>query len=500
MPQISMEEMANSLRELQEEVAHHKRLLQQITQSLPKLFEENLIETTALPSNVKQIEVHRIQQYRSTSGLRTIWLTQVYRKHLKQYAYVRRLVAWTWRNGYPIYANYLAAWLFNRKEKRWRSMMTLSAFAKREQHAVHQLITATPIEIPIPRVFPANEQCCLGIADVRYTFPEVLVATINNATIHGGTNLVLKGEEVICHDLYDFKRDSTSEELHGRTRIDPKRNRIRWLLHDQSPELMPIAATFIDACASNYAHWMTEVLPRIALFCNEKCFENVPIIVNDGLHPNIMTSLSLVVGVEREIIALPIGRAVHVAELYMTSATGYVPFDQRTQKLSGHSHGMFNSKAFQQLRNCLSVFAQSDTNQALPDKILLRRNSGTRKVANGAAIEKLLLAHGYVVIEPEKLSFLRQIQLFSNAKKIIGPTGAAFANAVFCGAGAKVVILMGKHEKMIYRYWLNMLAPLQVEVSYILGDVVKNRDLGIHGDFYISQSDVLDLLGYFERK
>jgi len=53
---------------------------------------------------------------------------------------------------------------------------------------------------------------------------------------------------------------------------------------------------------------------------------------------------------------------------------------------------------------------------------------------------------------------------------------------------------MAKHENMIYRYWLNMLSPLQVNVSYVLGEIVEKQELGIHGDFFIDSNNIYQLL------
>ena len=427
-------------------------------------------------------------------------LGRVYTSHLKQYSAVRRLADWGWRNGYPLYVSLFVVRFSNREEKGWRPLAKLGEFAKRSGISIHRLADAAFVETPAPGVFPACDQGCLASPHDRYEFPEIFVATINNAVVYGGTNLVLAGGEVVCHDLYDFARDYTSEELHGRTRIDPKSTRIRWLLHDEAPEPIPAAAAFVDACALNYAHWMTEVLPRIVLFCAEERFHGVPIVVNDGLHRNIMESLVLVAGADREIITLPIGRALAVSQLYLTSAAGYVPFERRTKRLSGHSHGMFSPAAFEMLRSRLNAMAQKTVAEAWPEKIFLRRNSGTRKVVNTDEIERLMVGRGYVIVEPEKLTFLQQVQLFENAKAIVAPTGAALCNAIFCKPGTHVGIFMAKHKNMIYRYWSNMLAPMQVKVSHVLGDIVQNRGLGIHGDFAIDAGCVNDLLDSFEEE
>lgn len=428
--------------------------------------------------------------------LRTIWFGRLYISYLKQYAIVHWIAQWIWRNLYPIYIR-LSLLLTGKR----LPLTKLSGFAKKRGITTYKLADAAHIETSMPKVFPASDQIYLAAPHDRYTFPEIYVATIKNALVYGGTNLVLADGEAVCHDLFDLERDYTSEELYCRILIDPKRECIQSLLHKEAPEPIhiPVAATFVDACAQNYAHWLTEVLPRIVVFCSDERFKDVPIVVNDGLHQNIMESLLLVTGADREIIAISTGRALFVDELYITSVAGYVPFERRTNKLANHSHGVFSACALEILRNHLDAPRQKIEKESWPEKIFLRRNSGARKVTNTKELEKLLIARGYVAVEPEKLTFLQQIQLFKNAKKIVAPTGAALSNAIFCTPGAHVVVLMAKHERMIYRYWANMLAPLQIKVSYVLGNIVKGRGRGIHGDFFVDPADLIDLFVEIEK-
>jgi len=105
-----------------------------------------------------------------------------------------------------------------------------------------------------------------------------------------------------------------------------------------------------------------------------------------------------------------------------------------------------------------------------------------------------------VIIEPEKLTFLQQLQIAKNAKEIIAPSGAAISNAIYCNPGTHVVILMAKHERMIYNYWANMLAPRQLKVFYVLGKMIQYNGLGIHGDFIVNPSDLIGLLDTLGRK
>jgi len=434
------------------------------------------------------------------TGLRNTWLGQLYKGHLKRYVFVRRIARWIRRNGYSLYLKCIAVRLFNRTDKRWRSLIKLNDFAKRSEVSIYKFADATVVEIPAPTVFPACDHVYLASPNDRYKFPEIYVASIKNAMTYGGTNLILVDNEVICHDLYNFEHDYTSEEQYYHVLIEAKSSRIRWLMSDKVPESIPAAATFVDACATNYAHWMTEVLPRVAMFCAEERFHGVPIVVNDGLHKNIMESLFLVAGAEREIITLPTGKALAIDELYVTSVTGYVPFERRTTKLSGHSHGIFSPHALALVRKHMGAFFEKAELQEWPEKIFLRRNSGIRKFTNAAEIEKIMVNRGYAIVEAENLTFSQQVQLFTNANIIVAPTGAALVNAIFCKPATQVAVLMAKHENMIYRYWSNMLTPIRIKVSYILGNIVDNRQRGLHGDFVVNTNDIIDLLETLENK
>jgi capsular polysaccharide biosynthesis protein len=502
-PAVTESSLLDIVRTLREDVARHERLLGQVMAAgllvwLPK--EGGAAAEVSRRPIVKTIEKPRGKPQDILSQLKATGLGKFYVNHLKQHPFAHGPVIWMWRNLYPAYVNHIAIHFRHIKARRWYHLTRLDEYAKSSGIPTIQVSDAALVETPAPTVFPACDQDYLASPHDSYNFPSIYVATISDGIIYGGTNLVLTKDEVICHDLYDFARDYTSEELHGRNLLDPRKNRICLLVHDGSPERLAAAADFVDACATNYAHWLTEVLPRIAVFCAEQQFKGVPIVVNDGLHKNIMESLFLVAGSEREIVTLPIGRALRVDALYLTSVAGYVPFDRRNNKLDGHSQGEFSPHAFELIRKQVASFTEKLPEQLWPEKIYLRRNSGARKLANGVELEKVLVAQGYDIVEPDKLSFLQQVQLFRNAKEIISPTGAAISNAIFCRPGTRLGILMAKHENMIYRYWLNMLAPLHINIAYVLGEVIENHDLGIHADFSVDGSNVVELLKSWRTK
>ncbi len=445
---------------------------------------------TPTPLTCRVIPSNKNQANDLLNWLNKTGLNRFYQNYIKRYSLARFIVLWVWRHGFPVYITYLH-YLLKKESRIWWSLIQFSTVAKASPEDRYFLVDQSIVKSSIPTVFPAKNQHYLDSQQAQYIFPELFVTTVQNALVSGGTNLILMGDQVLCHDLYDFNQDYTSEELHGRVVINPKTKSIRWLLHDDKPVAIPVAAAFVDACASNYAHWLTEVLPRICLFCADSRFEGVPIIINDGLHSNLIASLFLVTG-DREIIALPIGRALSVERLYLTSPTGYIPFEKRPRKFTTPpSHGKFSAYAFNLLRERLGVKLSVSHRPNFPKKIYLRRRSSIRRLINESEIEALLVTRGFVIVETEHLDFAEQVILFQNADIIIGPTGAACANLIFSNPDASVVILMGVHENMPYRYWLNMASAAGIKsINYILGDIVENKSLSFHGDYTIDTNDL----------
>ena len=445
-----------------------------------------------------KIKKNKARQKKKFKGFIFSTSRDFYRKYLKQFAPARWIVQCIWRSLYPLYLNFSFLFLRN-KERRWRPLISFSAYSKMRGLATYKLTDAECVITPAPMVFPVEDQSYLESPHDQYDFPEVSVMLAENAMVYGGSNFVFVDGSVVCHDLFDAVRDYTSEELHGRAIVFPRLKRIRWLLHDEEPAKLSIAATFVDACAPNYAHWMTEVLPRIALFCADERHKKIPIVINDDLHENILHSLLDVAGFERKIFALPVGKAIAVNELYITSVAGYVPFERRKKKGIGHSHGKFNPHAFDVLASCLSYLDNKIEEENWPEKIFIRRNSGTRIVINSREIEELLVTQGYEIVEPEKLTFSQQVQLFRNAKTVVASSGAALANIIFLSRDAQVFILIGKYPDTCYWYWQNIACASGRVINYIFGALQRNYNRGIHSDFVVDLDELLLSIGYVEK-
>jgi Glycosyltransferase 61 len=75
-------------------------------------------------------------------------------------------------------------------------------------------------------------------------------------------------------------------------------------------------------------------------------------------------------------------------------------------------------------------------------KIFISRQGTTRDMTNLPAVERVLRAEGWEVIDPGKLSFREQIETFRKARVVAGVHGAGMSNLLWAPAGTRVIELM----------------------------------------------------------
>lgn len=430
------------------------------------------------------------------SRLRAMWVYRLYKERLQKYNWVRQMVRAGWGFAHPIYVRHLARWVSPVwRRQSWRSLVSFGGYVTRSGVETYTLVPGTVVDTPAPYTLPIREQRYLVAPHTEYSFPEITVARLSHAIIQGGTNLVFVDNQIVVHDLYDLLRDDMPEELHGKALLDLHGRRVKMRLNNIAPQSVPVAAVFTDACAPNYAHWMTEVLSRVAVFCADERFRGVPLVVDEGLHDNILESLFRVAGTDRDVITLASGCTLQVECLYLTSPAGYVPFGRRQGVAHGHSHGTFSPQAFSAIRRKILRQTPMEGAEIPSRKIYLRRNSGVRLVKNADEIEQLLKQRGFSVVEPEKLTFAQQAEMFAEASIIVGSSGAALANLVFAHPSTRIIIMIGKQPDTSYWYWQNMACALGNRVVYMLGEPEGTG--GIHADFRV---DAQELLLYLDKE
>jgi hypothetical protein len=314
-------------------------------------------------------------------------------------------------------------------------------------------------------------------------FESIYLAQIKDVQVLGSTSMLFKDKTAIFHDLFDWNLDFSPEELHQVFYYSRLSSSIQINIDQYNKAEFTKAASFINPIAPNYAHWITEILPAIAAFCKNPLSKEIPLIINHGLHKNILQSLDLIVG-SREVIFLRKNEKIYVKNLYVVSVAGYISFEPRKINVPQSSNGSYHYEALNYVRNTLKQ--KTLDNKKWPKKIFLKRNSTNRSLTNSQEIEALLKKQGFEIYDFQNLALKDQIGLFSNADIIIGPTGAHFANIIFCNKNVNVYILISDSKGSNYKYWPNISSLFGIRVKYIIGLATSSpKSLDIHSDFYV---------------
>jgi len=374
--------------------------------------------------------------------------------------------------------------------------LTEAAYARRIGVSRQTLHEAETVKAGPPPMFPATD--FYDLAPLQYDFPPVTVTTLRDVLVRGRSNVLSTTDAIIRHDMIDPRADVTPEEIYGRLKVSDRHRAAAWIPTDPfNVDYLPEAAAFTDATAFNYAHWMTEVLPRIVAFARHGGRRGIPLIIDLDLHPNLMRSIALAAGPDLALHVLPPEELVRVGVLHNVSPAGYAPFTLRKQSAVPFSHGRFSPGALSETVAGLRQGAPS-TNGEARRRLFLRRQTKLRRLVNEDEIEAALVARGFMALEPERLSLEEQIAVFSNAAMVVGATGAAITNLIFCQPDCPTVVLMPRFRQTAYWYWRRIAAAVGAgPVVHASGEQVDPMDdlyhpLALHQDFRVEVGDVLD--------
>lgn len=354
-----------------------------------------------------------------------------------------------------------------------------------------ELAPAEEITLPMPRVYPERYRTLLHHRPWHQQTASVRSIEIERATVMGKSDFVFTDFFCLHPDHLDFVRDLTAEEAYHMVQIDAV-NGVLGRHPTSRPALppMPAAISLIGSTSQNYAHWLTEIAPKLALLDAHGAYADLPLIVDTELHANMLASLDCISRRPRRLIPIERGQLCQVDRLVVVTPTACVPYEfkARANAAPPPIHpGLttFVPTALRGLRDCLQS-RRPATNACGPRHIYLRRRSHIRQMRNATAVERLLIALDFVIVEPETLSFAQQAELMRHASTIIAQAGAGLANLIFAPSACDVIILSAWSPQSIYYYFSNMAAIQGQTCTYILGEASGGASGHVaHQDFSV---------------
>jgi capsular polysaccharide biosynthesis protein len=244
---------------------------------------------------------------------------------------------------------------------------------------------------------------------------------------------------------------------------------------------------------ANYFHWIVEVLPRLFLCEKMLTDKQVPILVSDGLHENLYVLLNIIRSPERPVITLKADRYYSVESLiYPSDLTRILDTYDRAPGTDTTYLPVALLRAMKtEIKSAINAGASR-----FGKRIYIKRNSSYRMLLNEPEIEELLSGLGFVTVDTGELSIEEQVGIFSHCELIVGPSGAAMANMIWCCPETRIVILHSDHPFKKYPYWNALARACELRVTYLTGPRAHNiTDMfEAHDDFTINPEELRQVL------
>lgn len=230
----------------------------------------------------------------------------------------------------------------------------------------------------------------------------------------------------------------------------------------------------------NWYHYMIEILPKFLLF------NNLPktLLVSEVVlqFPTMQSVLDIFLQNKSKIVYLKRNTTYHVKSLLYINDFNHLQFNRFDDKILGIGT-FFNTEILNNFSNYILNYISNNTN--FPERVFLYRKNTHRMASNQDDLKIFLESQGFISICMEEINFYDQVNVFRNAKFIIGISGAAWTNLIFCRNNPKAICFIPENAKE-FSAFSNLSKIFNVDF-YV--NIYKNNEYHYSNNFEIDMNE-----------
>lgn len=310
------------------------------------------------------------------------------------------------------------------QHKQFESVISLDDLLKK-RNDIEYIHLSDPIKVMRDR-YPLSENITWWMKN-SIIYPKRFILNIPDGIVFSKVGFVVVDNFFIDELLWELTKQGVIETL-------PLINKI------QHPTLIHGKVVVVTQGGTwNYYHWMTEVLPKLAMLEQADIAYDYMYLPLD--HSYMKETIQLL-GVDPAIIIEPhrLNNCIQADELIVPSLVsifGYTPrfvIDFLQKKFIPLAQAMVDSSKFGK-----KIF-------------ISRQKSARRKIKNENEVFALFERYGFLRYNLEDLSILEQVMLFHHAEFIAGEHGAGLTNIIFAQQDAHLIEIFQAREDATYWY------------------------------------------------
>lgn len=350
-----------------------------------------------------------------------------------------------------------------------------------------------------PSIFMIDKNKADVVCDhEKFELPDLAITIFNDISIVGGSEMLCIDNKVLLYDeialgnpdFYGCKAFGIIPAQRGGLFLPAVNSRRVIVFIDQDHGIeIPKGISLCKDHSKNYFHWLLECLPRAIIALRSAECAGFPLLVDADLPTQCLQSLELIAG-DRKIIQISHRVKCHVKVLAYPGVFSFMR-DNYSYHVSPNDFLV----APEAIRLVREAFLPNEPKKVFRKIYIARDGARYRRLLNEDEIQEFLIQQGVEIVRPEKLSFLEQVSVFSEALLIIAPTGAGLSNMIFSPAECRIIVFSGDSSNANYYIFSQIASLLNQNLIYIVGKSDSKKSL--HSNYKINIEDLRSLLRQF---
>ena len=318
------------------------------------------------------------------------------------------------------------------------------------------------------------------------TIPSLNIFSIENPIININSSAIVKNGKIY------YERINTNERFNeGNIKYHNKTYAVADIFFDEIIE----EGFFLGGNGCwNWYHYIIEILPKVLLIENINCRT---LLFSDDIskYPTMKEALlNLITENKYNIKFLNKNQNFKVRKLFFINEINKIEFNKINPNINNANTAYFREKYLYILREKLLLNYIKEENN-LNKKIFLWRENTHRIAQNQNEVLVYLEKNGFEKIDSSTLTLEQQIKIFNSAEIIIGTTGAAWSNLIFCKQNTKAIIFSPIFFNSFNAFSnLAQIFNIDLTYSYYSGNKLDHSE----SNFRINLEDIKSILKSYE--
>lgn len=323
--------------------------------------------------------------------------------------------------------------------------------------------------------------------------PDICLSVFNNVYISGNSDIIIdKGNNCVIND-FCFYKDNNYSMIDGM--LYRSKGHFCILRNNLNGPCRTIASGIMISgkFSTNYYHQLFENLIRVLFLTTDVVPSSVPIIIDESVFaiPSIRRIFELLTQDSKyNVIAIGKGEIINVKKLYSVSPINIISPKIVDISKVNHKAYLYDPDAIILLKEKLLRFRIPEKQQ---ERIFITRKHTNHRNFNEKDVFDMLKQYGFVEIAPEDFSFEQQMAIFNDAKYIVGASGAAFSNILFCTPGCKILCFRSSNYGLEPPIFNTIALINQCLFSYVSPKTTKNKQ-SVHSNFQVDVKSLEEII------